>query len=354
MRRPILGANSGRGAGSMLFCWSQGSSWRGRVFRPHAVPSPVRPKHEGVVSVRLFIGNLPYSATEPDLREHLSSVGAPAQIVLPTDRETGRPRGFAFVDYADRAVAEEAIRRFNQQPFKGRPLAVSEARPREDRPPALDQADSAVPVPAVHRRAVQQSAAWRLRSAAERRRRRAGDRAAATSDRTRRRRTSANRRARTRIAARAVRSRSARSGVSTTPTRTGAPKMIPKRPSRQLRHQREGGRDGGQRDLAEWTPTSGSSVSSTSPSAASALIVAALDDGWRRRRRRHHQRLGGSDEAALAIPILSIVGAFLVAFLFAFSAPCNRDGHWPARTSSPGRVCSVSSCRRLRCWASRG
>jgi len=86
------------------------------------------------VSVRLFIGNLPYSATEPDLREYLSSVGAPAQIVLPTDRETGRPRGFAFVDYSDRAVAEEAIRRFNQQPFKGRPLAVSEARPREERP----------------------------------------------------------------------------------------------------------------------------------------------------------------------------------------------------------------------------
>jgi RNA recognition motif-containing protein len=86
------------------------------------------------VSVRLFIGNLPYSATEADLREHLSGAGAPSQVVLPTDRETGRPRGFAFVDYTDRAVAEEAIRRFNQQPFKGRPLAVSEARPREDRP----------------------------------------------------------------------------------------------------------------------------------------------------------------------------------------------------------------------------
>jgi RNA recognition motif-containing protein len=90
--------------------------------------------NEGVVSVRLFIGNLPYTATEADLREHLSSVGAPSQVVLPTDRETGRPRGFAFVDYIDRAIAEEAIRRFNQQPFKGRPLAVSEARPREDRP----------------------------------------------------------------------------------------------------------------------------------------------------------------------------------------------------------------------------
>lgn len=86
------------------------------------------------MSVRLFIGNLPYAANEADLREHLSSVGVPTQIVLPVDRETGRPRGFAFVDYADRGVAEEAIRRFNQQPFKGRPLAVSEARPREDRP----------------------------------------------------------------------------------------------------------------------------------------------------------------------------------------------------------------------------
>ena len=86
------------------------------------------------MSVRLFIGNLPYSANEADLKEHLSSVGAPTHIALPTDRETGRPRGFAFVDYADRAVAEEAIRRFDQQPFKGRPLAVSEARPREDRP----------------------------------------------------------------------------------------------------------------------------------------------------------------------------------------------------------------------------
>lgn len=87
------------------------------------------------MSVRLFIGNLPYAASEAELREHLSSVGAPSQIVLPVDRETGRPRGFAFVDYADRAVAEEAIRRFNQQPFKGRPLAVSEARPREERAP---------------------------------------------------------------------------------------------------------------------------------------------------------------------------------------------------------------------------
>ena len=87
------------------------------------------------MSVRLFIGNLPYSATEAELREHLSSVGMPTSVVLPVDRETGRPRGFAFVDYADRAVAEEAIRKFDQQPFRGRGLAVSEARPREERGP---------------------------------------------------------------------------------------------------------------------------------------------------------------------------------------------------------------------------
>lgn len=87
------------------------------------------------MSVRLFIGNLPYSATEAELREHLSSVGEPTSVVLPVDRETGRPRGFAFVDYADRAVAEQAIRKFDQQPFKGRGLAVSEARPREERGP---------------------------------------------------------------------------------------------------------------------------------------------------------------------------------------------------------------------------
>jgi cold-inducible RNA-binding protein len=99
------------------------------------------------VPVRLFIGNLPYAASEAELREHLSSVGEPTQIVLPVDRETGRPRGFAFVDYADRAVAEAAISRFDQQPFKGRPLAVSEARPREERPAGAPRPGGYAPRP---------------------------------------------------------------------------------------------------------------------------------------------------------------------------------------------------------------
>lgn len=87
------------------------------------------------MGVRLFIGNLPYSASEADLRAHFAPVAEPSHVVMPVDRETGRPRGFAFVEFADRAVAEEVIRKFDAQPFQGRNLAVSEARAREDRPP---------------------------------------------------------------------------------------------------------------------------------------------------------------------------------------------------------------------------
>lgn len=87
------------------------------------------------MAVRLFVGNLAYSTTEADLRAYFGAVAPPSQVVLPVDRETGRPRGFAFVEFIDRAHAEQAIQRFNGQPYNGRPLAVSEARAREDRGP---------------------------------------------------------------------------------------------------------------------------------------------------------------------------------------------------------------------------
>ena len=87
------------------------------------------------MAVRLFIGNLPYGASEADLRAHFAPVAEPSHVVMPVDRETGRPRGFAFVEFPDRAQAEEVIKRFDAQPFQGRNLAVSEARAREDRPP---------------------------------------------------------------------------------------------------------------------------------------------------------------------------------------------------------------------------
>ncbi len=87
------------------------------------------------MAVRLFIGNLPYGASEADLRAHFAPVAEPTHVVMPVDRETGRPRGFAFVEFAERTVAEQVIDKFNAQPFMGRNLAVSEARAREDRPP---------------------------------------------------------------------------------------------------------------------------------------------------------------------------------------------------------------------------
>lgn len=87
------------------------------------------------MAVRLFIGNLPYGATEADLRAHFAPVAEPSHVAMPVDRETGRPRGFAFVEFADRTLAEEVVRKFDAQPFQGRNLAVSEARAREDRPP---------------------------------------------------------------------------------------------------------------------------------------------------------------------------------------------------------------------------
>ncbi len=85
--------------------------------------------------VRLFVGNLSYEATEAELREHFGTVGPVTYCYLPTDRETGRPRGFAFVEFADDSNAHAAIDCLNNQLFRGRPLAVKEAQPRESRPP---------------------------------------------------------------------------------------------------------------------------------------------------------------------------------------------------------------------------
>src|SRR5262245_31359519 len=86
------------------------------------------------MSVRLFVGNLPYDATEEEIRQHFSSVGNLSYVSIPLDRETGKKRGFAFVEFADQQQAQEAIRQFNNQPFKGRPLAVNEARAKESGP----------------------------------------------------------------------------------------------------------------------------------------------------------------------------------------------------------------------------
>ena len=84
--------------------------------------------------IRLFVGNLPYNVTETELREFFSAVGSLSYIYLPVDRETGKLRGFAFIEFSDPAHTEAAIRSLNNHLFKGRPLVVREARVKEDRP----------------------------------------------------------------------------------------------------------------------------------------------------------------------------------------------------------------------------
>jgi RNA recognition motif-containing protein len=87
---------------------------------------------KSTMGIRLYVGNLPFNVTEEELREHFSIIGPLSYISIPTDRETGKQRGIAFVEFNDRAQAEEAIRRFNNQSFRGRSLSVSEARARNE------------------------------------------------------------------------------------------------------------------------------------------------------------------------------------------------------------------------------
>ncbi len=82
---------------------------------------------------KLYVGNMPYSTTSEQLRELFEQAGEIAEVTIITDRDTGRPKGFGFVEMATEEGAQEAIRRFNGFSVDNRPLTVNEARPREDR-----------------------------------------------------------------------------------------------------------------------------------------------------------------------------------------------------------------------------
>jgi RNA recognition motif-containing protein len=88
------------------------------------------------MSARLFVGNLPFDVTEAELRDLFLTIGPLSYVFLPVDRETGKRRGFAFVEFQNEAHAGEALRRLNEQQFKGRALALSEARAKDASRPA--------------------------------------------------------------------------------------------------------------------------------------------------------------------------------------------------------------------------
>jgi len=84
------------------------------------------------MSTNIYVGNLPWSASEDELRTAFSAYGEVTSVKIISDRETGRSRGFAFVEMND--GGEEAIKAMNGTLFGGRNLKVNEAKPREERP----------------------------------------------------------------------------------------------------------------------------------------------------------------------------------------------------------------------------
>jgi len=83
---------------------------------------------------KLYVGNLSYNTTEQQLRDLFSQVGQVDSVALITDRETGRAKGFGFVEMNTEEASKEAIKRFNGYTLDDRNLTVNEARPREERP----------------------------------------------------------------------------------------------------------------------------------------------------------------------------------------------------------------------------
>ena len=85
------------------------------------------------MSKKLYIGNLPYSVTDAALRELFTPLGEVSSVAIITDRDTGRPKGFAFVEMADDAAAKQAISQINGKTIDNREITVAEARPQEQR-----------------------------------------------------------------------------------------------------------------------------------------------------------------------------------------------------------------------------
>ena len=83
--------------------------------------------------MNIYVGNLSYDATEADIEEAFSQFGNVKSVSIVKDRETGRSRGFGFVEMHDRQAGQEAIEGLNLKQIAGRAITVNEARPREDR-----------------------------------------------------------------------------------------------------------------------------------------------------------------------------------------------------------------------------
>ncbi len=87
------------------------------------------------MTTKLYVGNLSFKTTSDDLRDHFSQAGTVESASVIEDRETGRSRGFGFVEMATAEDAQAAIEQFNGKDLNGRNLTVNEAKPKTDRGP---------------------------------------------------------------------------------------------------------------------------------------------------------------------------------------------------------------------------
>jgi RNA recognition motif-containing protein len=85
---------------------------------------------EDSVSMKLYVGNLPYNTSEDDLRTLFSQYGSVDSVAIITDRDTGRSKGFGFVEFGNDEEAKNAIQGLSGQEYGGRALTVNEARPK--------------------------------------------------------------------------------------------------------------------------------------------------------------------------------------------------------------------------------
>ena len=86
------------------------------------------------METKLYVGNLSYNTTEESLRNLFSQAGTVTSVAMIMDRDTGRPKGFAFVEMSSQAEVEKAISMFNEKELDSRNIKVNIARPREERP----------------------------------------------------------------------------------------------------------------------------------------------------------------------------------------------------------------------------
>jgi RNA recognition motif-containing protein len=126
--------------------WACSPRKSGRRGGPRSPPSEVLKDHrrdrkrpdskrhgrEPAIAARIFVGNLTFGTSADTLTALLSEAGSVVEVYLPADRETGRPRGFAFVQFASESEAATAIQLFHDREVEGRKLTVNAA---EDRPP---------------------------------------------------------------------------------------------------------------------------------------------------------------------------------------------------------------------------